>query len=103
MLYNELTRYFTFTTYYKWILSQKNTVDEATTDEISQLEASQEKLLFLTNKTLDDLVNFSTSYPIHIGMLIYQEDLLRFRNRLSKVVTPFYTLYHKLRNVQEGQ
>lgn len=103
MLYNELTRYFTFTTYYKWILSQKNTVDEATTDEISQLEASQEKLLFLTNKTLDDLLNFSTSYPIHIGMLMYQEDLLRFRNRLSKVVTPFYTLYHKLRNVQEGQ
>ena len=103
MLYNELTRYFTFTTYYKWILSQKNTVDEATTDEISQLEASQEKLLFLTNKTLDDLLNFSTSYPIHIGMLMYQEDLLRFRNRLGKVVTPFYTLYHKLRNVQEGQ
>lgn len=103
MLYNELTRYFTFTTYYKQILNQRNIVDEATSDEISQLEASQEKLLFLTNETLEDLVTFSTSYPIHIGMLMYQEDLLRFRNRLSKVVTPFYTLYHKLRNVQEGQ
>ena len=103
MLYNELTRYFTFTTYYKQILNQRNIVDEATSDEISQLEASQEKLLFLTNETLEDLVTFSTSYPIHIGMLIYQEDLLRFRNRLSKVVTPFYTLYHKLRNVQDSQ
>ena len=103
MLYNELTRYFTFITYYKQILNQRNIVDEATSDEISQLEASQEKLLFLTNETLEDLVTFSTSYPIHIGMLIYQEDLLRFRNRLSKVVTPFYTLYHKLRNVQDSQ
>lgn len=103
MLYNELTRYFTFITYYKQILNQRNIVDEAASDEISQLEASQEKLLFLTNETLEDLVTFSTSYPIHIGMLIYQEDLLRFRNRLSKVVTPFYTLYHKLRNVQDSQ
>ncbi len=103
MLYNELTRYFTFVTYYKQILNQRNIVDKAISDEISQLEASQEKLLFLTNETLEDLVTFSTSYPIHIGMLIYQEDLLRFRNRLSKVVTPFYTLYHKLRNVQDSQ
>lgn len=103
LLYNELTRYITFSTYYEWILNERNIVDEATKDEINQLGAAQEKLLFLTNETLNDLVNLSTTYPIHIGMLIYQEDLLRFRDRLSKTVTPFYTLYHKLRNVQVDQ
>lgn len=103
MLYNELTRYLTFTTYYEWILNERAVVDEITEDEINQIGATQEKLLFLTNETLSDLVNLSTTYPIHIGLLIYQEDLLRFRDRLSKTVTPFYTLYHKLRNVQVNQ
>lgn len=102
LIYNELTRYLTFTTYYEWILSERN-IDEALQDEIQHISDAQEKILLVTNETLNDLVNLSVTYPIHIGMLAYQEDLLRFRDRLSKIVTPFYTLYHKLRNVQVNQ
>ena len=40
------------------------------------------------------------TFTIHIGLLIYYEDLYRLRQELGKVVTPMYTLYDKLRNVQ---
>jgi hypothetical protein len=43
-----------------------------------------------------------TTFPIHIWLLIYYEDLYRFRKELAKVVTPLYTLYDKLRNVQDA-
>lgn len=103
LLYNELTRYTLFTNYYSQILSQRNEVDFALNDEIQHLKSSQEKFLFLTNQSLEDLNELAATYPLHIGMLIYWEDLLRFRNRsLSKLVSPFYTLYHKLRNVQSN-
>lgn len=103
LLYNELTRYLTFTTYYEWILNERTEPNEALQDEIQHIGDSQEEILLLTNQTINNLVNLSVTYPLHIGMLAYQEDLLRFRDRLSKVVTPFYTLYHKLRNVQVNQ
>jgi hypothetical protein len=50
---------------------------------------------------LIDFQGFSATYPMHLGMVWYQEQLLRFRDAYaSKMVTPFYSLYEKLRNVQ---
>lgn len=52
-----------------------------------------------TNKILNEIYS---SFPLHVWLLMYQEDLLNLRdNYLYKIVTPFYTLYWKLRNVQE--
>lgn len=91
-------------TYYTNILSMRNEINYSTRDEIAQYSEDSVKFFQLTNQTLDDLFVLSRSYPIHIGLLAYQEDLLRLRNKsLSKIVTPFYTLYHKLRNVQTDQ
>ena len=101
MLYNELARYTMFSTYYTQALMQRSRIELPTQDEISLLKENRGKFFFLTNQTLNDLTNLATTYPIHIGFLAYQEDLLRLRDSsLSKLVTPFYTLYHKLRNVQ---
>jgi len=50
---------------------------------------------------LDMLYEMYQTYPLHIGFLMYQEDLLGFREELAKVVTPMYTLYDKLRKAQE--
>ncbi|MCF7834964.1 hypothetical protein K9M48_02815 [Candidatus Gracilibacteria bacterium] len=52
-----------------------------------------------TTKMLNEIY---ATFPLHIGFLMYQEDLLILRDKyLYKIVTPFYTLYGKLRNVQE--
>ena len=100
-LYNELARHTIFMSYYTTFLNQRNSLTYPIKDEITQYTDNQTKLFFLTNQTLNDLTSLARSYPIHIGLLAYQEDLLRFRNNaLSKIVTPFYMLYHKLRNVQ---
>jgi hypothetical protein len=41
------------------------------------------------------------SFPLHVWFMMYQEDLLSLRDKsLYKIVTPFYTLYGKFRNVQ---
>lgn len=101
LLYNELARYTIFMTYYTTVLNERDTISFAVKDELVQYPYNQTKLFFLTNQTLNDLVSLARTFPIHIGLLAYQEDLLRFRDAaLSKIVTPFYTLYHKLRNVQ---
>lgn len=101
LIYNELARHTIFMTYYTTFLNQRNSLTDSIKDEIKQYVDNQTKLFFLTNQTLSDLISLARTYPIHIGMLAYQEDLLRFRNdALSKIITPFYTLYHKLRNVQ---
>lgn len=41
------------------------------------------------------------TFPLHIGFLKYQEDLLGLRKELAKSMTPLYTLYDKLRNAQD--
>ncbi|MDR3169678.1 MAG: hypothetical protein LBU27_08295 [Candidatus Peribacteria bacterium] len=63
----------------------------------------QQRDLFETalKSSLHDLQQTAITYPLHIGLVLYQEELLRFRDQYAaKLVTPFYTLYEKLRNVQ---
>ncbi|UFX82843.1 hypothetical protein [Candidatus Absconditicoccus praedator] len=47
------------------------------------------------------LVNMYETFPLHIGLTAYYEDLLAFRSNFKKVYTPLHQLYYKLRNVQE--
>jgi len=58
-----------------------------------QIEASKQALLRFED--------FNMSYPLHIWLLLYQESMKNFRdNRLSPIVTLFYSLSEKLQNVQ---
>ncbi len=43
------------------------------------------------------------TFPVHIGLLAYYEDVLEFRKALVKIYTPIHQLYYKLRNVQQKQ
>lgn len=63
----------------------------------SQYNRSKEAL----SLTLRMMRDTYTAYPLHIGFLMYQEDLKGFGKLLSKIATPIYTLYDKLRNVQK--
>lgn len=51
-----------------------------------------------TNKIIDDLYR---TFPIHVGFLMYQEDLKSLITAYARLWAPFITLYDKLRNVQD--
>lgn len=69
------------------------------------INQTQQQMLW-TQETVDMsfrlLREMYATFPIHIWLLIYYEDLYRLRSELVKVVTPLYTLYDKLRNVQDA-
>lgn len=104
LMYNELLWYTIFWTFYETTLEEVQerwTQQEQRQDEIAAMQENLTKYQKITNKTIQDLSNFIISYPMHIGFLIMQEDFLYFRDKsLSKIITPIYTIYNKLRNVQ---
>ncbi len=102
-VYTELLRYKLFSTYYTSHLWSTNTADmvDASRYEFVRMQAFSKKLLPTINTTLKQLAELQNTYPLHIGMLVYQEELLRLRDKyLSKLVTPFYSVFYKLQNVQ---
>lgn len=100
LVYNELLRYTLFTSYYKTQLLKKSPQDDATRFELRSLQKNQENLIAVTNTTIQQISDLHNSYPLHIGLLSYQEDLLSLRSKLNKLVSPFYSLYYKLQNAQ---
>lgn len=102
-VYTELLRYQLFSTYYTSHLWSTNTADmvDASRYEFVRMQAFSKKLLPTINTTLKQLAELQNTYPLHIGMLAYQEELLRLRDKyLSKLVAPFYSVFYKLQNVQ---
>jgi hypothetical protein len=54
-----------------------------------------------TKQALRRFEDFNMSYPLHIWLLLYQENIHKFRDKnLSPIVTLFYSLSEKLQNVQ---
>ena len=101
LVYNELEWYGIFTSFYWQMLSQREPLPDNIQSEFLQSLAWVKKFLTITEESFIDLVNIATTYPVHVTLVAYQEDLLRVRdNYLVKLVTPIYCLYYKLRNVQ---
>ena len=101
VVYNELEWYSIFSSYYWQILSQKDEIPNKIQAEVMQSLSWPDKFLSLIEESVAELLNISVSYPIHVVLVAYEEDLLRMRDKsLVKIVTPIYCLYHKLRNVQ---
>ncbi|MFA5748155.1 MAG: hypothetical protein WC872_03530 [Candidatus Absconditabacterales bacterium] len=111
LLYNEIFYYRLFVDYYILTAQEypqiledtysRNTLQNQLEKKISQISNQlmrSEKAISLSIKTLRD--NY-VAFPLHIGFLMYYEDLNGFGNQLVKIVTPMYTLYDKFRNVQE--
>lgn len=47
------------------------------------------------------LKNLQRTFPIHIWLTAYFEDLVNFRKKFVQLYTPFDQLYYKLRNVED--
>lgn len=106
-LYNEYLNYRLFTDFYTNQLEklarqtsdqdQKNVYIQEARTMNQQLETFDAAMSY----ALEDLELFAATYPLHVGLVLYQEVLADLRdNYTAKMVTPFYTLYEKLRNVQ---
>lgn len=90
-----------FSTYTHYNLSIQRDPTNQTLTELSYLKTTPLNIITTTNLTLKQLAEIESTYAFHVGMLAYQEDLLWLRNNyLSKVVTPFYTLFYKVQDVQ---
>ncbi|MDR2540398.1 MAG: hypothetical protein LBD11_01095 [Candidatus Peribacteria bacterium] len=102
-LTNEYLNYRLFTDFYiNWLRTVQT--DQEKTALLIELNAIvQQREMFETalQTSLKELQEIATTYPLHIGLVLYQEEALKFRDKYAaKLVTPFYTLYEKLRNVQ---
>lgn len=53
--------------------------------------------------TLKELNQLQSRFPIHIGLMLYQEDLLTMRNSFAKIYLPIHQLHYKLENVQSKE
>lgn len=102
-----------FLTYYDYVIQTDHTV---LPDQYREVSARNAKKLAIS-QSMQNYISWSkqalwmsltmvqelrVTFPLHIGLLIYYEDLYRLRKELLKMVTPLYTLYDKLRNVQKA-
>lgn len=104
--YNELINYRVFVQYYQiWL---ERAIKESANENQKILSAHLTDItnyinmqLSAASETLHNLEEMAMSYPLHIGVLLYQEKIKNFRDRsLSPIVTHFYSLSEKLQNVQ---
>lgn len=104
-LYNELMFFRLFIDYYSLVISRNyniiwNNGTEATR-QITKLNNEFiriEKSISMTTRSLRDLY---VSFPIHIWLVMYYEDVLKLGKELQLISNPVYTLYDKFRNVQK--
>lgn len=57
-----------------------------------------ENAVQIMQKTIN---NIRATFPLHIWLQVYYEDVVAFRKSLVKIYTPIHQLYYKLRNIQE--
>ena len=111
MLYNELLNYRIFMNYHDlWIESKvkKMAVDKRNEKNMRIYESKAPDFQLYwdiqvdsTRYALRRLEDFSMTYPLHIWLLLYQEREKNYRDKhLSPIVTIFYSLSEKLKNVQ---
>lgn len=110
---NEYLAYSVFVDVYtQWLAAQamqssqgaNNSLSDSDKDfyalELSVMKQQRQELKQALQTALREWQEFSASYPVHVGLAWYQEALLRLRDDASKLLSPFYALYEKLRNAQ---
>lgn len=116
IIYNELFFYTLFNKVYSMYLDNYRTDDkqlptslqgtpikDAITLQRARSEAQEQKVLWATDQSLRQINSIAANLPIHIGMLMYQEDLLKLRNNLAKIYLPIHQLHYKLENIQSKE
>lgn len=108
LLYNELMSYRIFVSYYWQWAQAKFDNDKINADVRTNLQSQAVDLQAYSNlqidaakETLHNFEELNMSYPLHIGLLLYQEKVKEFRNKtLPPIIKTFYSLSQKLQNVQ---
>ncbi len=103
MVYNELVYYRLFMGYYLTVV-QAQPHYGLSYERVSKSFFSHyvwtKNALSLSLRMMRDIY---MAFPLHVWLLMYQEDIYRFGTDLARIAKPIYTLYDKLRNVQEAQ
>jgi hypothetical protein len=117
MLYNELFFYTLFTSIYKEYLYRSRQYENNTpkiyneqglTNKMAilfqrwRIEAQRSKIITATSESIKQLWNLESSYPLHIWLLMYTEDLYNVRQSLTDIYLPLHQLHYKLENVQKA-
>ena len=114
IMYNELFFYTLFIKIYdsyleRWWQNKENipkslqSQDNIATIILHQrakIAQQQQNLQKAVEQSIRQVNNTISTFPIHIGLLMYQEDLLKMRNNLAKIYLPIHQLHYKLENVQ---
>lgn len=78
------------------ILEYAEKIEEQMTMIEQQLFKSKQAI----TESLKSITELKSSFPLHIWLLMYQEDVKLFMQEIYKIYSPIRTLYDKFRNVQ---
>jgi len=113
-IYNEYLWYRLFISYYTYELANDHRYSDLdTSDTRKKIDANMDKVysfqeqIFRSRQAvslaLRSLSEISSSFPLHIWFVMYQEDAQMFMKQIAKIYPPIMTLYDKLRNVQKAE
>lgn len=114
LLYNELFFYHIFSDIYinyienfraGWPLplalsSNETKLKDAIALQEQRVAYQKSHITTALDNTLRQINNLISAFPLHVGMLMYQEDILAMRNNLALIYLPLHQLHFKLENVQ---
>lgn len=112
LVMNELMYYTMLLNFYKSIVPTSQQYLELTAgSSFANRTLELEEEVFRTNmelevannsvwSTLKSIRNLYTRFPVHVWLVAYLEDLVRFRDELVKLYTPIHQTYYKFRNIQ---
>lgn len=121
ILYNELFFYTLFNTLYSEHLDkfwkQKEQLPRQYANIITRLDDIPNIITLEKTRAYNYAANLSqtlehtmrqtnqiiSSYPIHIGLLLYEESAIQLRDKLASLYKPFHQLHYKLENVQSDK
>lgn len=69
-------------------------------EKIVAIEKELEKSKNAVTIMQKSVVNFQATFPMHVGLLAYYEDIVWIKKSFVKIYTPLHQLYYTLRNVQ---
>ncbi|HKL43687.1 MAG TPA: hypothetical protein VJ892_00215 [Candidatus Absconditabacterales bacterium] len=113
-IYNEYLWYRLFISYYTYELANDHRYSDLNTNDTrKKIDSNMDKVysfqeqIFRSRQAvslaLRSLSEISSSFSLHIGFIMYQEDAQMFMKQIAKIYPPIMTLYDKLRNVQKAE
>lgn len=71
--------------------------------EVDNLSFELQMSQWATFQMMRMLSHTYVTYPVHVALMAYMEDLINYRKTILKIYTPLHQLYYTLRNTQACQ